>query len=91
METLEPVVLEDHAARATSGASSVVVVRSEVRSIGVVVSIAEIPVVVGVDFHASDGFEKGLTHEGWHCLHCSVLVLDVDVDTRFRVALTRCP
>lgn len=91
METLEPVVLEDHAARATGGASSVVVVRSEVRSIGIVVSIAEIPVLVGVNFHASDGLEKGLTYESWYCFHCSVLVLDVDIDARFKVTLTRCP
>lgn len=88
LEAVEPVILEDDSARSANRSSSVIVMRSEVGPIDVVISIAKIGMVVGMNFHAMNSFIETLSHECLNCFDNSVFVFDENLDSVIRIDCT---
>ena len=82
MDSLEPVVTEDHSAVPAFGAHAVVIVRPIVRAVGEIVPIAHlVRVLECMDFSPDDGLHEGISSECGYLLYNSKFILDVNVDS----------
>jgi hypothetical protein len=80
MHSLEPVVVEEYSALGAVGSLGIVIVGSEVRTIGEVKAIAESTFFPGMNFHPSDGLVERLTHKCRHFFNDLIFILHIDVD-----------
>lgn len=81
MHSLEPVIVKNDSASSTERSFGIVIVWSEMRSIGVIIAIA-IAVVKGVDLHAGYGLEKRFSNKSRHFFNDPVSVFNVEINTK---------
>ncbi len=79
MHPLEPVILEDHSASPANRSLCIIVMRTQVRTIGEVIPVA-VAFIKGMHLHASDSVKQGLSHKSGHCFNDPVFVFYVDID-----------
>lgn len=81
MHSLEPVIMKNDPASSTERTFGIVIVWSEMRSIGVIIAIA-VAIVKGMNLHASDGLEKWFSNKGRYFFNDSVSVFDVEINAK---------
>lgn len=91
MHPLEPVILEDHSASPANRPLRIIIMGTQVRTIGEVVPVA-VALIEGMHLHASDGIKQGLSHKSGDCFNDPIFVFYVDIDAaligRYVISLT---
>lgn len=74
-------------ASSTEWSLGIVIVRSEMRTIGVIITIAD-AVVKSVDLHATDGLEKRFSNKSRHFFNNTISVFDIEINAKSRDVYT---
>ena len=85
MNPLEPVILEDHSAPAADGSLCIIIMGTQVGTIGEVIPVA-ITFLEGINLHAGDGVKQGFSNKSGDCLNDSKFVFYVDIDAALIVS-----
>lgn len=80
---LEPVVLKNHPASHADGSLGIVIVGTQMGTIGEVIPVAD-AVLEGLDLHSVNCFQKGFSNKCRHSLDDAVFVFDIEIDAACR-------
>jgi len=85
MNPLEPVILEDHSAPAANGSLCIIIMGTQVGTIGEVIPVA-ITFLEGINLHAGDGVKQGFSNKSGDCFSDAKFVFYVNIDAALIVS-----